>query len=521
MNKTKIGIFINSKLQLKENSDLIRWLINKENLAIEILVINNNSNKLINFFLNCILIFENFFSKSEELELPKYPNNKIILNDKNFFKKDDIENITNLNLDIIVNLTPENFKGEAFKLSKFGIISSNIFRKFQNQNNPPGFWEVYNNQPETNFSLTIQKEESTQNIIYEGNFSTQLIFSLNRKFSDNKKSYYLKKIIDFIIINKSFPQSLEKREDIKNILKTPTFIQILFYMFFAYSRILKKVIFKYVFLKKSNWHVAFNNKNWKNNSLKNLNVIKNPKNHYLADPFLYKYNNKYYCFLEEYSYLKKKGHVAVYEINNNAYQRLGVCLQESFHLSFPYIFNFDGKIFMCPESSRNKEIRIYESIEFPLKWNLKKIIMKNVSASDSMIFKYKNKWWLLTNLDNSDLNDHSSELNIFYSKNGPITDNWIKHDTNPIFIDSLKARNGGLIFENDKIHRVAQSVGFNIYGKSFSLNQINQLSESQYSENKLYDVKPNFLKNIKGTHHYNGIDNLTVIDFCKDNYFNF
>ena len=57
--------------------------------------------------------------------------------------------------------------------------------------------------------------------------------------------------------------------------------------------------------------------------------------------------------------------------------------------------------------------------------------------------------------------------------------------------------------------------------KVFSLNQINQLNESQYSENKLYDVKPNFLKNIKGTHHYNGIDNLTVIDFCKDDYFNF
>ena len=467
MKKTQIGILINSRLQLKENSDFIRWLNSKENLITEILVINNNSNKFINFFLNCILIFENFFSKFEDLKLPKYSNKKIILDNKNFFKEVDIENISKLNLDIIVNLTPENFKGAIFKLSKFGIISSNIFRKLENQHDASGFWEVYNNQPETNFALTIQKEENIQDIIYEGNFPTKLLFSLNRNFNNNKKSYYLKKIIDFIIINESFPQSLEKRKDLKNILKTPSFIQILFYLIFAYSQILKKIIFKYFFLKKSNWHVAFNNENWKNNSLKNLNVIENPKNHYLADPFLYKHNNKYYCFLEEYSYLKKRGHVSVYEINNNAYQRLGVCLKESFHLSFPYIFNFDGKIFMCPESSRNKEIRIYESIEFPLTWNLKKIIMKNVSASDSLIFEYKNKWWLLTNLDNSDLNDHCSELNIFYSKNGPITDNWIKHDNNPIFIDSLKARNGGLIFENDKIHRVAQSVGFNIYGKSF------------------------------------------------------
>ena len=46
-------------------------------------------------------------------------------------------------------------------------------------------------------------------------------------------------------------------------------------------------------------------------------------------------------------------------------------------LSYPYLFKYDTKLYMCPETSQNNDIRIYECEIFPLKWKLKNIIMTN------------------------------------------------------------------------------------------------------------------------------------------------
>ena len=68
---------------------------------------------------------------------------------------------------------------------------------------------------------------------------------------------------------------------------------------------------------------------------------------------------------------------------------------------------------MCPESHQSKEIRIYKCNRFPDKWSLHKIIMKGVSAMDSIIFKDNDRWWLMTNIDSSSLGHEGSELHIF------------------------------------------------------------------------------------------------------------
>ena len=173
---------------------------------------------------------------------------------------------------------------------------------------------------------------------------------------------------------------------------------------------------------------------------------------------------------------------------------------------------------MCPDTSKAKDIRIYKSVNFPMSWKLEKIIMNNVFAADSLVFEKDKIWWLFTNIDLSSCEDCCSELSIFYSKIGPITNEWIAHRNNPVICDASKARNGGLIFENNKIYRVNQKVGFNIYGNEFELNEIVKLNESEFIENCLFNVKPNFFRKIYGTHHYHSNNTYTVIDFCKNEY---
>ena len=92
---------------------------------------------------------------------------------------------------------------------------------------------------------------------------------------------------------------------------------------------------------------------------------------------------------------------------------------------------------MCPETSEMKDIRLYRCLDFPLKWELEKTLIKDVSAVDSNIFEFNEKWWMLTNIDSSNSGEHCSELHLFYSSD--LRANWKPHPLNPIIFDSKTA----------------------------------------------------------------------------------
>ena len=139
--------------------------------------------------------------------------------------------------------------------------------------------------------------------------------------------------------------------------------------------------------------------------------------------------------------------------------------------------------------------------------------MDNVVASDSMIFEKDGSWWLFTNIDPVEA-DCCSELYIFFSES-PLGDAWTPHPKNPIFIDSLKARNGGLLFHRGSIYRVGQKQGFGRYGKSTSINRIDVLTKEEYSETQICHVEPNFFPEIIGTHHFHSNDGVCVFDYVE------
>ncbi len=245
-----------------------------------------------------------------------------------------------------------------------------------------------------------------------------------------------------------------------------------------------------------------------------INKDKKPPKRFLADPFLWYYKGKHYCFVEDYCFIDKKACISVYEINNNGYIELGVAVKENFHLSYPFLFEYKNNIYMCPESSENKDIRLYKCLEFPLKWKLETILMQDVQAVDTNIFYKDGKWWMLTGMDSSNNGQLDSELHIFWSDT-PLSKSWHPHKLNPVVFDAKKARNGGLLFKDDDIYRVFQSASWYFYGQSFGVTKIIEISESTFIEEVNFNVKPNFFKGIKGTHTYNFNNGLMVIDFVK------
>ena len=299
--------------------------------------------------------------------------------------------------------------------------------------------------------------------------------------------------------------------------KYPNIFNFIYYIFITtrtfFSKLLRKIMFKeYV------WNVAFQfTESWKNVTLHKSNIIKNPNGRYLADPFVIKRNDSHFCFVEDYSFKQKRACISVYEINDNSnYKHLGTCLKESFHLSYPYLFEYKGDLYMCPETNEINEIRLYICLEFPLKWKYHCTLMNSVSAADTNIFLFDKKWWMLCNLSSSKIKDHNNELHLFSSKN-PLSSDWFPHKLNPIILDSRKARNGGLIFDGDNIFRTYQTQGFNLYGQSMGVSSIEEINDNTYKEKNLFSIKPNFFPNTIGTHTYNYSQGLLVFDYLQIN----
>lgn len=141
------------------------------------------------------------------------------------------------------------------------------------------------------------------------------------------------------------------------------------------------------------WSVAIKHKNEKSFQVKQ----EKNKEYWLADPFIFKYESKYFLFCEAYKRKTNKGVIRVFKINDDlSLEDLGNVIEQEYHMSYPHVFNTKNGIYMIPETSGNRTIELYKCIEFPLKWKLEKILVKDIYAVDSNFFSYADKSFLVT-----------------------------------------------------------------------------------------------------------------------------
>lgn len=243
-------------------------------------------------------------------------------------------------------------------------------------------------------------------------------------------------------------------------------------------------------------------------------AIDNPTTGFFADPFIIKRGGHFYCFVEEYSHQESRGRISVLKIERGGHNWLGVAIEEAFHLSFPYLFEHQGHLFMCPETSEIREIRLYRCIEFPLEWELEKTLISGVSAADNLVFRRHKMWWLLTNICSPDVGDHTSELHV-YSSPELLEGIWSPHPLNPVISDSKYARNGGIHIGDSGVFRVSQRQGFDNYGQELGIARIDELSSTSYLETQVTRVTSKTLGAVRGIHTLSWAGDLVAFDFRK------
>ena len=433
------------------------------------------------------------------------------------YKSKDIANIKNLNLDLLIRGGSGILKGEILSVCRLGIISFHHGDNDFYRGGPPGFWEVYNREPSTGFVIQRLNEVlDGGDVIFKGNIPTSFLYKINVCKLYLKSSVFLHKTLENLSKSNSNLDFYKKETYKSKIYKIPTAYISILYLYKTLILGTRKILNK-IFGRSLKWNVAYQFINeWKNPTLSKSIIIKNPKNSFLADPFVIKYNNKTVIFVEDYSFKNRKGKISAYEINSESYKKLGTVIEEEFHLSYPFLIEDKEDLFMVPETHQTKDIRIYRCTEFPLKWKLHKILISDIGAVDTNIFKFNNKYWLFTNLDTSNSSDYSSELHIFYADNIESSE-WKPHALNPVIFDSKKARNGGMIYSEKKhTYRVFQKQGFDNYGESIGISRIKTLTENEYEEEICMNVMPDFFKKISGTHSFSYNSGVLVNDFATN-----
>lgn len=186
-----------------------------------------------------------------------------------------------------------------------------------------------------------------------------------------------------------------------------------------------------------------------------------------------------------------------------------IVLREPFHLSYPFVFEDNGKIYMIPETGTNNNVRLYAADNNDLTnfYFVRKLLEQPFSGSitinyaDSSILKHEGEYYLFTTVQYKGIN----HLELYISES--LFGEFSKHPKSPICCGNLYGRNAGsIILMNDTYYRVAQDC-VHRYGDNISVHHITKLTPEDYKEEIIFEkiYKPEVLDGFykEGGHQFN------------------
>lgn len=200
---------------------------------------------------------------------------------------------------------------------------------------------------------------------------------------------------------------------------------------------------------------------------------------FVADPFLMEQDSTWYLFFEVYNLDSEHGDIAVATSTDTLkweYQQ--VVLDEPFHLSYPYVFSWEGNYYLIPESFEADSIRLYKATDFPYQWEFVATLVNDMTLVDPSIVHFDDKWWIFA----SDEGKKNDTLRLFLADE--LTGPWQEHPASPIVEKNNHiARSSGRVLEYDgRLYRFTMDVNPPFGTHQVMALEIIELTPTSYEE---------------------------------------
>jgi len=429
-----------------------------------------------------------------------------------WFPREAIEMIRSYDLDVAVSFGFRILRGEALQIARHGVWSYHHGDNLVNRGGPAGFWEVMDGWPITGSMLQVLSEDlDNGDVLGRSWVRTADRFSV--RVSQNalywrSATLVMRKLKELYDGNRMSIEKVVFRPYYNRLHKMPTNAELLPKLYrLSMSYVSRKFDYARFY---DQWTIAYRfraSPTDANNSFYRFKHLVPPKDKFWADPFPVKHQGKYFVFLEEYLYRDDKAHISVLEVSPSGCGDPVPVLKQPYHLSYPFVFQWNDRYFMIPETGAQKTVELYECKSFPAEWEKVAVLLEGVSARDATLFENDGLWWMFVAIADTPTSD---ELYLFYSETplGP----WLPHKRNPIKSDVRNSRPAGRLFRwNGDLYRPAQNSSER-YGYGVTINRIRTLTTEEFVEEEVSKVLPKWRKDLRGTHTINACEDLTVID---------
>jgi hypothetical protein len=260
------------------------------------------------------------------------------------------------------------------------------------------------------------------------------------------------------------------------------------------------------------WTLAYrfvNEEPW-TGSLEGFVRLTPPRDRFWADPFPLEHHGRHYIYFEELPFAAHRAHISVIEVKRDGTHSEPLrVLERDYHLSYPFLLQEGGELYMIPETAHNRAIELYRCVRFPDRWKFERTLVPDVWCADATIHRANGRLWMFATMgcEGGEIND---ELHLFSAEH--LLGEWKPHRRNPVKSDVRNARPAGRLFLQDGLLIRPAQICTPLYGSGIALNRVTRLDELEYREEEVRRIVPAGRDGILGLHTINRAGALSVAD---------
>lgn len=446
-----------------------------------------------------------------------------------YFSDKDIANIRGYRLDFILRFGFNIIRGGILTAARFGVWSFHHDDEMVFRGGPPGFWEIFKNDPVSGAIMQQLTDKLDGGIILQKGYLKTIMHSYRENLNQllSVSSAWPARFADELSNylghpdGAPFPMSIKASNTSAPVYKVPSNRQMLKFLFFLlrnrirfyYRDMVAAEIWNVGLIKKPIHEVALKNGELSETDITWLPPVANSG--YLADPGGFIEAGTLHILAEDYSYAAQKADISevTMKLGNGKAAPIAkfekpVSVMDSIpHLSYPYVFGHDSEIYCLPESYQSSQIILYRRDRATGRFNKDRTILDNVKAVDPVLFFNDGFWWLFFT-DRANSNTH---LFLYFSQ--ALSGEFKPHCLNPVKIDIRSARSAGTPFIHANIlYRPAQDCSVT-YGGRVAINRILRMNVNDFAEETVNFINPAAGSRYdKGLHTISAVGNFTLID---------